>query len=149
MSFIDDMRDKHSKESIQKEQQKKIAAKGDYFIYGVILAIKYDIDKNYDKHYLEGYVGKNVGYDSREHHIIQLKNRNKEARATNSDIYIIENEPDVIDYILKNLPVEIRKLGITDFSFSHELVQKKKEMYEIYLAGANIVMSVSPGLLFT
>ena len=148
MSFMDDMREKHSEEYIQKEQQSKIAQKGDYFIYGALWAIRHGVNNNYDKHYLEGYVGKDVGYDYREHYIIPRENRDKEARATNNDIYIIEDEPDVIDYILKTLPVEIRKLGINDFSISHELVQKKERNVRDLLSWSKYRNVGKPGFAF-
>ena len=148
MSFMDEMRDKHSKEYIQKEQQSKIAQKGKAFISAALLAIRHGVNENYDKHYLEGYVGKDVGYDYIEHYIIPQKNRDKEARATNNDIYIVEDEPDLIDYILKELPVEIRNLGINDFSISYELVQKKERNVRDLLSWSKYRNVGKPGFAF-
>lgn len=121
-NFMDQIRKVNSPSYIEQQRQEEIKRRGDYIIYGCIQAVQESVSADYRIGHVAGYVGRDVGYDCREHHLISENDRSKENKKTNSDLYHIEDDLEILEYLKSELPRSIRKLGIEQVSIRFEKV---------------------------
>ena len=127
MNFMEQQKQIHSAEYQQNEQEKRIKLSGDYVIRGCLAAIQITVGQNYNNHHYSGYVSRGTDYDSIYAILIPPEQRTKTNKLMNDDLWIIENDSQVLSYIMNNLPSEIEKLGITDYSLRPEHVEVLRE----------------------